>query len=166
MDVKFLSAYNEVAQDNFIAVVRQNLVFQTQIKVLEDQVKLVGDLQKKIEENSELQREYKKVLAENTDLKNQLNNANSIVANNNKTNSEQNRIQSALNEKMREFNTLKQSFDRLENQLKDNTVYIEQLHEMLPNAKRKKLGLPIEEKTKETTDDNSSSIEVSSGGSF
>jgi chromosome segregation ATPase len=166
MDVKFLSAYNEVAQDNFIAVVRQNLIFQTQIKVLEDQVKVIGDLQKKIEENSELQREYKKILTENTDLKNQLNNTNSIVANNNKSDVEKNRIQSALNEKMRELNTLKQSIDGLENTLKDKIVYIEQLHEMLPTTKRKKLGLPVEEKAKETTDDNSSSVEVSSGGSF
>jgi seryl-tRNA synthetase len=166
MDVKFLSAYNEVAQDNFIAVVKQNLVFQTQIKVLEDQVKLVGDLQKKIDETSDLQKEYRKLIAENTDLKNQLNNANSIVANNSKSDVEKNRIQSALNEKMRELNTLKQSVDGLEKTLKDKIVYIEQLHEMLPNAKRKKLGLPVEEKAKETTDDNSSPIEISSGGSF
>jgi seryl-tRNA synthetase len=166
MDVKFLSAYNEVAQDNFIAVVRQNLVFQTQIKVLEDQVKVIGDLQKKIEESSDLHIEHKKLLAENTDLKNQLNRANSIVANNSKSDVEKNRIQSALNEKMRELNTLKQSIDGLEKTLKDKNVYIDQLHEMLPNTKRKKIGLPVEEKAKEITDDNSNSIELSSGGSF
>jgi len=166
MDVKFLSAYNEVAQDNFLAVVKQNLVFQTQIKVLEDQVKVIGDLQKKIEESSGLQIEHRRILAENTDLKNQLNNVNSIVANNSKSDVEKNRIQSALNEKMREINTLKQSIDGLEKTLKDKVVYIDQLHEMLPITKRKKLGLSVEEKVEESTDDNSSPSEVSSGGSF
>jgi chromosome segregation ATPase len=166
MDVKFLSTYNEVVQENFISVVKQNLVFQTQIKVLEDQIKLGGDLQKKLDESSELQKEYRKLLAENTDIKNQLNNANSIVANSSKSEAERNRIQSALNEKMREVTALKQTIDGLEKTLKDKIVYIEQLQEMLPTTKRKKLGLPVEEKAKEATDDNSSPIEISSGGSF
>jgi chromosome segregation ATPase len=166
MDVKFLSAYNEVAQENFISVVKQNLVFQTHIKVLEDQVRIIGDLQKKIEESSELQKEYKKLLAENADLKNQLNNANSIVANNNKSDAEKNRIQSALNEKMRETTSLKQSIDTLERNLKEKIVYIEQLQEMLPMTKRKKLGLSVEEKTQDSTDDKPNNVETSSGGSF
>lgn len=166
MDVKFISAYNEVAQDNFIAVVRQNLVFQTQIKVLEDQVKVIGDLQKKIDESSELQKEYKKLLADNTNLNNQLNNANSIVANNNKSDVEKNRIQSALNEKMRETTSLKQSIDTLERNLKEKIVYIEQLQEMLPMTKRKKLGLSVDEKAQDSADDKPNIVETSSGGSF
>jgi hypothetical protein len=35
MDTKFLLHFNEVAQENFIAVVKQNLVFQAQIKLLD-----------------------------------------------------------------------------------------------------------------------------------
>jgi predicted nucleic acid-binding Zn-ribbon protein len=166
MDTKFLSIYNEVAQENFISVVKQNLIFQTQIKMLEDQVRNLGDLQKKIDESSTLQTEYRKLMTENSDLRNQLNSANKIVVNNSKTESEKNRIQSALNDKMREVVTLKQSIENLQQEVHKKTEYIEQMQEMLPITKRKKLGLTVDVKNEETAVDNQNIVEVSSGGSF
>ena len=166
MDVKFLSVYNEIAQENFISVVKQNLIFQTQIKMLEDQVRNHGDLQKKIDESSTLQTEYKKLMIENSDLKNQLNNVNKIVVNNTKVESEKNRIQSALNDKMREVVTLKESIENLQQEVHKKTQHIEQMQEMLPPTKRKKLGLTVDLKNEEMNVNNQNKVGVSSGGSF
>ena len=48
MDGKFLSTYNEVILDNFNAVLKQNFMFQTQIKILEEQIKEKSGLETKL----------------------------------------------------------------------------------------------------------------------
>jgi hypothetical protein len=48
MDGKFLDVYNEVILDNFNAVLKQNFMFQTQIKFAEEKAKEVGELEKKL----------------------------------------------------------------------------------------------------------------------
>ena len=48
MDGKFLSTYNEVILDNFNAVLKQNFMFQTQIKILEEQIKEKSELETKL----------------------------------------------------------------------------------------------------------------------
>ena len=37
-DANFINAYNEVVLENFTAVLKQNFMFQTQIKFLEERV--------------------------------------------------------------------------------------------------------------------------------
>ena len=49
-DIKFLNDYNEVAHENLIAIIKQNLFFQTQIKGLEEKVKLIPQLEEKLKE--------------------------------------------------------------------------------------------------------------------
>jgi vacuolar-type H+-ATPase subunit I/STV1 len=91
-------------------------------------------------------------------------------------------LQTAVNTQSKEISTLKQNIDNLnlEHQKTISTLnseiekekdYIKQLEEMLPNSKRKKLGLPIvEEKKKEDTEEiqnDDKKLElVASGGSF
>ena len=42
-DVKFLQKYNDVILENFSAVLKQNLLFQTQISFLEEDTKKISD---------------------------------------------------------------------------------------------------------------------------
>ena len=167
-DLKFLSFFNEVAQDNFVSVVKQNLVFQAQIRLLEDTVKVIPELQKKIEDLEINKTEYRSLVEENTDLKNQLKNKNSIIENTNKSDIERSRIQSALNEKMREVTQLKNSLEEIQKQFNENKKYTSKLQEMLPKTAKKKLGIPVEDTEKENSiSDNDMKNEViSNGGTF
>ena len=47
-DIKFLEKYNEAAIDNFVAVVKQNILFQAQVAYLSDQVAHTDELRKQI----------------------------------------------------------------------------------------------------------------------
>jgi len=167
-DLKFLSFFNEVAQDNFVSVVKQNLVFQAQIRLLEDAVKVIPELQKKIEDLEINKTEYRGLVEENTDLKNQLKNKNSIIENTNKSDIEKARIQSALNEKMREVSQFKKTIEDLQKELQENKEYTNKLQEMLPKTAKKKLGITVEETEKEASNsDNDMKDEIiSNGGTF
>jgi chromosome segregation ATPase len=182
IDAKFLAFFNDVAQDNFVAVAKQNLLFQAQIRTLEEQIKIIPELQKKIEDLELTKGEVKGLLQENNDLKNQLNQKNAVIQNTSNVDTDRHRLQTAVNTQSKEISTLKQNIDNLNkenekivatlnSEIEKEKDYIKQLEEMLPNSKRKKLGLPIvEEKKKEDieevqNDDKKLEL-VASGGSF
>ena len=150
-DIKFLQFYNEIAQDNFVSIAKQNLLFQTQIRVLDEQVKRIPELLEKIDGLEEVKKEFTKVLEENNDLKNQVNNKNNIIENNSKTDVERHRLQTDLNSEMRQNAQHRELIDSLKQTTEKQKEYIDQLEKMLPNSKRKKLGLPVivEEKNEE-----------------
>ena len=150
-DIKFLQFYNEIAQDNFISIAKQNLLFQTQIRVLDEQVKRIPELLEKIDGLEEVKKEFTKVLEENNDLKNQVNNKNNIIENNSKTDVERHRLQTDLNSEMRQNAQHRELIDSLKQTTEKQKEYIDQLEKMLPNSKRKKLGLSVvvEEKNEE-----------------
>ena len=161
-DIKFLQFYNEIAQDNFVSIAKQNLLFQTQIRVLDEQVKRIPGLLEKIDELEEVKKEFTKVLEENNDLKNQVNNKNNIIENNSKTDVERHRLQTDLNSEMRQNAQHRELIDSLKQTTEKQKEYIDQLEKMLPNSKRKKLGLPVivEEKNEEVL------LVNQNGGSF
>ena len=78
-DVKFLTHYNETVIENFISVVKQNLLFQAQIRGLEEHLKIIPELQKSAEQFEELKVEIVELKEDNINLKNQLENKNAIV---------------------------------------------------------------------------------------
>jgi hypothetical protein len=183
VDAKFLAFFNEVAQDNFVAVAKQNLLFQAQIRTLEEQIKVIPELQHKIEDLEVTKSEVKVLLQENNDLKNQLNQKNAVIENSSKFDTDRHRLQTAVNTQSKEIAGLKQNIDNLnsEHQKTISTLnseiekekdYIKQLEEMLPNSKRKKLGLPAveekkkEEDTEEVQNDEKKLEIVTSGGTF
>jgi chromosome segregation ATPase len=183
LDAKFLAFFNDVAQDNFIAVAKQNLLFQAQIRALEEQIKIIPELQKKIEDLELTKGEVKGLLQENNDLKNQLNQKNAVIENTSKFDTDRHRLQTAVNTQSKEISVLKQNIDNLNTEhqktvaslnteIEKEKDYIKQLEEMLPNSKRKKLGLStIEEKkkeedTEEVQIDDKKLEPVTSGGSF
>jgi hypothetical protein len=81
-------------------------------------------------------------------------------------------LQTAVNTQSKEISTLKKVVEELNEEIEKEKDYIKQLEEMLPNSKRKKLGLPLTEEKKkeddplETKDDEKNLELVTSGGSF
>ena len=174
MDGKFLDVYNEVILENFNAVLKQNFMFQTQIKFAEEKAKEVGELEKKLatltSENSDanILREEIKTLKETVSQKD------AIIQSSSNTDNERHRLQTAVNNQMKEIEGLKKTIGDLQQQQKDQQTYVTQLEEMLPNSKKKKLGIELPEEPKpikeepitlNKEDDNILKF-TSTGGSF
>ena len=187
MDVRLQNAYVEVLLGNFMEVVKQHLMFQAQLQVLKTDTKDVGENQRRLKEisdnNVELQkqllekdREISRLTTERNDLKNSSNNNNSLAQ-------EKQRLQSAVNDYMRQLNEAKNEVLRVKsesqdvllqnnNRIEELTKYISRLEAAVPANKLKKvkLGESIQPETPEVTeiipslplDDDS----VKNGGTF
>ena len=145
MDIKFLTHFNEVAQDNFVAIAKQNLVFQAQIKYLDEEVKKIPGLLETISGLEETKKEVAHYIEEITDLKNQLNNKDNIIRASSNTDAERHRIQTALNTQAKELDALSKRVEKLSQENETQKEYITQLEEMLPKSAKKKLGITIPE---------------------
>ena len=174
MDGKFLDVYNEVILDNFNAVLKQNFMFQTQIKFAEEKAKEVGELEKKLavltSENSDANILREEINA----LKETVSQKDAIIQSSSNTDNERHRLQTAVNNQMKEIEGLKKTIGDLQQQQKDQQTYVTQLEEMLPNSKKKKLGIELPEEPKpikeepitlNKEDDNILKF-ASTGGSF
>ena len=174
MDGKFLDVYNEVILDNFNAVLKQNFMFQTQLKFAEEKAKEVGELEKKLavltSENSDANILREEINA----LKETVSQKDAIIQSSSNTDNERHRLQTAVNNQMKEIEGLKKTIGDLQQQQKDQQTYVTQLEEMLPNSKKKKLGIELPEEPKPTKeepitlnkeDDNILKF-ASTGGSF
>lgn len=166
-DIRFIQKYNEVLQENFSAVLKQNLLFQTQIAVLEEDVKVHKDYET-------IKSDVSRLIEENNSLRNELNYKNTIIQNSSNTDSERHRLQTALNKQSKELSGAIEKSTKLEEDLSKQVEYIKQLEEMLPNSKKKKLGIDVIEH-KVTTVDGSEEVQVlsndvvkveSAGGNF
>jgi len=159
-DVHFLSAYNEVIFENFNSVLKQNLLFQTQIKFLEEQAKLVPDLQGKLadyddlfKKNDSLQHEVKVLNAEVDHMKVEVNSKDAEMKNLNKQDIDKHRLQAALNTQAKELEDFKTESSK-------QKEYISQLEDMVPK-KKKLIKEPIIKEEK-----NTDVLKFESGGSF
>jgi len=160
-DANFINVYNEVVLENFTAVLKQNFMFQTQIKFLEEKVKEIPTLQEK----GNL---YESVVRENANLQNKIvsltsevENKDNIIKNTSNSDADKHRLQTALNEQARELAKLNDKVANVENDIADKNHYIKQLEDMLPNSKRKKLGLEVIEATKEEVEEVKSTEKIS-----
>jgi predicted RNase H-like nuclease (RuvC/YqgF family) len=165
-DIKFLEKYNEAAIDNFVAVVKQNILFQAQVAYLSDQVAHTDELRKQIVDFEPVKEALVKLRDENINLTNELNSKITIIESANKSDAEKYRLQTSLNEQSREIERLTNATVSLQEQVKEQTEYIAKLEEMLPKTAKKKLGITQEETIKEESVDNDVSKTLSSGGSF
>ena len=109
-------------------------------------------------------------------LKSDIENKDRVIQSSNSADADRHRLQSALNTQAQEIEKLKSRIADFEDDDKTKTEYVKQLEDMLPNSKRKKLGLkPIETpeenveeiKVVNTTKQNNVILkEVANGGSF
>jgi uncharacterized phage infection (PIP) family protein YhgE len=184
-DSNFINAYNEVILDNLNAIMKQNFMFQTQIKFLEQRVNELPEMEKKLADfekikSSELEQlqnsagnfekrlietsnDFEKKLADKQNdynrlmdqknslagevlsLKNEVEDKNRIIQNNVTGDNDKHRLQTAVNQQSGEIEKLKNRIESMEKEIDSQKEYTTQLEEMLPNSKKKKLGIEIPE---------------------
>jgi SMC interacting uncharacterized protein involved in chromosome segregation len=170
-DIKFLEKYNEAALDNFVAVVKQNVLFQAQISYLGEQNAQIGELQQQIIDFEPVKEALVKLRDENINLANELNTKTTIIESANKSDAEKYRLQTSLNEQSREIERLTNGLLAAQEKVEEQIKYIAKLEEMLPKAAKKKLGITQEAIVEETNQvegniDDELEEPLSSGGSF
>jgi hypothetical protein len=160
MDINLQNAYVEVLLTNFMEVVKQNLLFQAQLEVGKKSVNEINDVRRQLEDvskrNVELQHHLENSSKENSDFKRIISETPQI----NPIKEEKNRLQTALNEMMRENKLLKDSNSTLTTSLVDLNRYVEEMEKVVPVSKLKKL------KTVESNKVPEEENIVSLGGTF
>lgn len=172
-DVTFINAYNEIVFENFQAILKQNLVFQTQLKLMESKIVRIEALEKQLADSTESAKNAEQLQARIDALTTEVTAKNSQIQQQSGADAERHRIQTALNDRMRECESLRASVEVLNRELRETTDrekrssvdqrelhslrervdqaeqtaaekvrYSQQLEALLPNSKRKKLGLP------------------------
>jgi chromosome segregation ATPase len=155
-DVNFINAYNEVILDNLTAIMKQNFMFQTQMKFLEERVSKIPEMEQKLAsvetDKNNKQEEYNRLLNDKNNLANEVSslkqeveNKNSIIQNNVTSDNDKHRLQTAVNQQAGEIEKLKNRIESMEKEIDSQKTYTTQLEEMLPNSKKKKLGIEIPE---------------------
>jgi len=173
MDAKLHNAYVEVLLDNFISVIKQNLMFQTQINVVNETMKETENIKNQLEDlkkrNVDLQLKLDELHKNNNELNKNINELKSSVDGKQQENNllenlkrEKDRIQSALNDHMREVKVLKSDLEGKNSTLETQNKYIEKLENLFSQSKLKKIK--SEDATQSTTPEVS--VEVKSGGVF
>ena len=152
-DANFINAYNEVVLENFIAVLKQNFMFQTQIKFLEERVSTIPALEEKGNLYDSVVREKIELQNKISSLTSEVENKDNIIRNTTNSDADKHRLQTALNEQAKELEKLSNKVTDVENDIADKKYYIKQLEDMLPNSKRKKLGLEVIESIKEEVEE-------------
>ena len=152
MDVKLQNAYVEVLLDNFMAVVKQNLMFQAQMEIMKSAVGEADDVRRKILElsdrnvllqqtNDELVKKLESLSGENVNLKTtvgqkdiQVNNTTNIIR-------EKDRLQNAVNTYMKQVKALEETSVDNNKRIEELTKYIDKLEMVVPANKLKKLKM-------------------------
>lgn len=167
MDVRLQNAYVQVLLDNFMEVVKQNLMLQAQLSVSNTQLKEIEDSKRRIDELSN----------RNVELQSKISELESVKAQNTTTaNAENRRLQLAVNDYMRQLNDANKQILSIKaesqevllsstKRIEELTKYIQNLENNMPAAKLKKLRQTesTHQETPEATEEN---IEVKSGGTF
>jgi len=173
-DANFINTYNEVILENLNAIMKQNFMFQTQIKFFEQRVNDIPEMEKKLadfEKNKSVeleqlqnsagniekkladkQKDYNHLMDQKNNLvgevlslKNEVEDKNRIIQNNVTNDNDRHRLQTAVNQQAGELENLKNTIELLKKEIDSHKKYNLQLEEMLPNSKKKKLGIEIPE---------------------
>lgn len=149
MDVNYITAYQEVLLENLDAILKQNFQFQTRLKLYENEANKQAELQAKF---NEISANYQEAVNKLEEFKNstqiykvQAESSDAIVQ-------EKNRIQSALNDAMREITVLNKSIHTKDKEISDLKDIIAKPKE---EEKNKKVAVKkIEYKPEETKTEN------------
>lgn len=123
-DVMFMNAYNEIVFENFLAVLKQNLMFQTQLKIMETKVAKVDTLERELAECRRLSHDSDELQTTITRLTQEVNAKTSQLQQSSTAEAERHRIQTALNEKMGECETLKATVNMLTHNINQLTQQV------------------------------------------
>ena len=163
MSVEFSNAYQEVLLENLDAILKQNFMFQTRIKLFEKEANFKTELQAKLDDVTAKYQDAMSQVGEAEQYKVQASSNDAIVQ-------EKSRIQSALNDTMRELGTTKSALEKsqdLVKELKSRVAELEKLVPSAPKAPAKKTTVKTEQKK---PDDSAPTdlfkIKVDDGSSF
>ncbi len=180
MSMEFSNTYQEILLENLMSVIKQNFMFQTQIKLIENTAKEKEELEKSY---VELKKQFDELINNYNLSKGDLDQI-EIYKNKAEQNlsahEEKSRIQSALNEEMKKSSTLKKEMEdtilQLQKALKNKNdefvllkEYVLKLEDVVPVTKLKKINPPkvFEELKNEAPKiENKLQIKVLDGSSF
>ena len=138
MSVEFSNTYQEILLDNLVSIIKQNFIFQTQLKLAENGNK----------DKSELQEKYNTLFSQYDSLKSQMPELEALKlrANTNAgAHEEKSRIQSALNDEMKKSVELKSQLEvksselaKQHQEIVDLKNQILKLESLIPVSKPKK----------------------------
>lgn len=166
MSVEFSNAYQEILLENLITIIKQNFIFQTQLKLTEDSGKQKAELEAKYNEVVNQWNSVQSRLAEIESYKQR-------AENNNSAHQEKTRIQTALNDEMKKTGRLKLELEEKEGEISKLKEYISKLEEIAPMSKLKKINpekavalTPVPVAVDELAPMNLFKIEADDGSSF
>jgi chromosome segregation ATPase len=126
MSVEFSNAYQEILLDNLVAIIKQNFIFQTQLKLAEDTGKV----------KTELQAKYNELLQAHEALKDFKVKADTNAS----AHEEKSRLQGALNDNMKKYAALQKELEAKDTEIASLKDYIEKLENIATPSKLKKLN--------------------------
>ena len=163
MSVEFSNAYQEVLLENIDSILKQNFMLQARLKLLEKEANIKTELQAKLDDVTAKYQEALAQVGAAEQYKVQASSNDAIVQ-------EKSRIQSALNDTMRELGTTKGALEGSQAEAKELKSRIAELEKLVPPAPKtpaKKTTVKTEEKK---PDDSASTdlfnIKVDDGSSF
>ena len=168
MSVEFSNAYQEVLLENLDVILKQNFMMQARLKLFEKETNLRAEMQAKIDELTVKNQEVLQQVEQTQHFKVQAESNDAIVQ-------EKSRIQSALNDTMRELGTTKNSLDSITQQLNLKNIEVDEmksriseLEKLIPHAPKvvKKPTVKTEEKPVEISATETNKLEVEVGGTF
>jgi len=168
MSVEFSNAYQEVLIENLDVILKQNFMMQARLKLFEKETNLRAEMQAKIDELTAKHQEALEQIGQTQHYKTQAESNDAIVQ-------EKTRIQSALNDTMRELGATKNSLDSITQQLNLKNIEVEEmkssiseLEKLIPPAPKvvKKPTVKTEEKPVEISATETKKEEVEVGGTF
>lgn len=162
MSVEFSNAYQEILLDNLFSIIKQNFIFQTQLKLVEDSGKKASEIQAKYDELTKLYEAAKSQITDVSQVKAALVDTASL-------HEEKSRIQSALNDAMKKNTALEKQIEDKKLEIADLKEYIEKVENIAPSSKLKKLNpqkFANEESSVKETVSDLFAIKVNDGSSF
>ena len=162
MNVEFSNAYQEVLLENLDVILKQNFMMQTRLKLLEKEANVRAEMQAKIDELTVKHQEALEQIGQTQHYKVQAESNDAIVQ-------EKTRIQSALNDAMRELGNTKSALEAREKEVKEMNSKISELEKLVPPAPKvvKKVTVKaIEEKPVEISATETNKVRVEAGGTF
>jgi len=134
MSVEFSNTYQEILLDNLVSIIKQNFIFQTQLKLAEGGNK----------DKAELQEKYDTLFSQYESLKSQTPELEALrlrVDTNAGAHEEKSRIQSALNDEMKRSAELKRTLEERDGEISNLKEQILKLESDISSLKEQTLKL-------------------------
>ena len=129
MSVDFSNAYQEVLLENLDVILKQNFMMQTKLKLFEKEANLRAEMQAKIDDLTVKNQEVLQQVEQTQHYRVQAESNDAIVQ-------EKSRIQSALNDTMRELGATKNSLDSITQELNLKNKEVEEMKSLISELEK------------------------------